>query len=101
MDPKEEKEIEQKIKRENKANLGAEELYAGIANGIPNEEDRGGDHDALNANLAGGQMTGSHMTNVNSQTDMELGGIADPGGIDPAMDREFLENIKKNMKKNQ
>jgi hypothetical protein len=101
MDPKEEKEIERKVKRENKANLGAEKLYAGIANGIPNEEDRGGDHDALNANLAGGQMAGSHVTNANTQTDLELGGIADPGGIDPAMDEQYLKNMRKNLKKNQ
>jgi hypothetical protein len=101
LDQKEEQEIERKIKHEKNVNLDAENLYAGIANGIPNEKDGAGDHDALNANLAGGQMSGSHVTDINTQTDLELGGIVDPGGIDPAMDREHLENIKKNMKKNQ
>lgn len=47
------------------------------------------DRDALNPILGpGGQVVGSHEVNANEQTDLDLGGIADPGGLNPAMDME-------------
>lgn len=101
MNRKEEQEIERKVKKENKTNADAEKLYAGITNGIPNEKNQGDNFDAVNANLVNGGMGGSHETNINTQTNLELGGLVDPGGLDPAMDRQFLKNMKKNLKKNE
>jgi hypothetical protein len=101
LDPKEEREIEDKVKKEQDKGYDAEKLYAGITNGIPNEKDQGGDFDALNANFNQGEVQGSHVTNINTQTDLELGGIEDPGGLDPALDKQFLKNMKKNIKQNQ
>ena len=96
LEPKEERKIETEVKKEQGADIDVQ-LYAGIANGIPNEKDKGGDYDALNANFAQGQMRGSHITNINTQTDLELGGIEDPGGVDPASDKQYLKNMKKNI----
>jgi hypothetical protein len=42
-----------------------DKLYTGITNGIPNENDNGGNCDALNANLAKGGMIG-HETDINT-----------------------------------
>ena len=58
--------------------------------------------DALNPTLnTQGQNIGTHATDINKQTDLELGAIADPGGIDPAADREFLEDMKDHIEKKQ
>ncbi|HEX7713567.1 MAG TPA: hypothetical protein VF531_06065 [Bacillota bacterium] len=56
-------------------------------------------HDALNPGLERGQMEGSHPVDVNAQTDINLGALADPGGMDPAMDRSFLEGMRESVKK--
>lgn len=100
LDPREERKIEVEVKKEQTTDVDVR-LYAGIANGIPNEKDKGGKYDALNANFAQSQMRGSHITNINTQTDLELGGIEDPGGLDPARDKEYLKDMKKNIKENQ
>ena len=101
MDRKEEREIEAKVKEEKGMGLAAENLYGSVANGLPNEEDNGGNYDALNATYGQGGIRGTHITDINKQTDLELGGLMDPGGIDAAMDQQFLENMAKNIKKNQ
>ena len=100
MDPKEERKIEAEVKKEQAVDVDAQ-LYTGIANGIPNEKDKGGNYDALNANFTQGEMRGSHITNINTQTNLELGGMEDPGGLDPVRDKEYLKDMKKNIKKNQ
>jgi hypothetical protein len=100
LDPKEKQKIEAEVKKEQAADVDAQ-LYAGIANGIPNEKDQGGNYDALNANFTQGEMRGSHITNINTQTDIELGGLEDPGGIDPVRDKEYLKNMKNHIKTNQ
>ncbi|MGE5581872.1 MAG: hypothetical protein ACM3X9_04960 [Bacillota bacterium] len=57
--------------------------------------------DALNPTLNRlGQGIGTHEADVNKQTDLELGALADPGGIDPAADSEFMEIMKPNIEKN-
>lgn len=79
MDQKEERKIEHNVKKEQATDTNGEKLYAGIANGIPNEKDNENDVDALNANFAGGQgLKGSHTTNINTQTDLELGASLTP-----------------------
>ena len=65
-------------------------------------EDGNDDYDAVNPNIGrGGQVQGSHNVNVNEQTDLELGALADPGGLDPASDRKFLQEMKDNINKNE
>ncbi len=99
MDPEEERKIEDKIKKENDVG-GVKDSYAGVANGLPNEKDRRGNKDALNANFYNGQVQGTHGTNINTQTDLELGGLMDPGGIDPAMDEQYLQKMQKDLRRN-
>lgn len=49
-------------------------------------------NDALNPMVgAAGQAGGSHQVDVNQQTDLELGALADPGGMDPAYEEEKME----------
>ncbi|HYH03124.1 MAG TPA: hypothetical protein VEC37_08495 [Bacillota bacterium] len=60
------------------------------------------DYDALNPLVGGGgQMAGSHETNINEQTNLNLGAVANPGGLDPAQDRQMLKNMKENIQKHQ
>ncbi len=57
-------------------------------------------HDALNpAFNKTGQGIGTHEVDINQQTDLELGALVDPGGIDPASDQEFLEEMSNNIAK--
>jgi hypothetical protein len=90
MEHQEMEKIEAEIKRQKGTGADAENLYAGITNGIPNQKDNSPDHDALNANFVKGEVRGTHDVNINSQTDLELGGIADPGGIDPAYEEQLM-----------
>ena len=57
-----------------------------------------GQYDALNPNLKGGQMQGSHSVNINTQTDLELGAIANPGGLDPAFEKEQMADQMKKVR---
>lgn len=58
--------------------------------------------DALNPSLNKiGQGTGTHEVDINRQTDLELGALADPGGIEPASDQEFLEEMGDKIEKKQ
>ncbi len=60
------------------------------------------DDDALNPVLnRKGQGIGTHEVDINKQTGLELGALADPGGVDPSSDQNFLEDMKKQIKKNQ
>ena len=60
------------------------------------------EYDALNPIVGGGgQMAGSHETNINEQTNLNLEAVANPGGLDPAQDRQMLKNMKKNIEKHQ
>lgn len=94
MNRKEERKLEAKIKKEQGSEVDAENLSAEIINAIPNERDRNGNYDAVNADLTSSQVKGTHETNINQHTDLELGGLADPGGLDPALDREFMRKMK-------
>lgn len=99
MDPQEERKIEHKVKKEQGVG-DPENLYASVANGIPNERDNGGDFDAVNAGLGQGGLQASHTTNINTQTNLELGGLEDPGGLDPALDNQYLHDMKKKLREN-
>jgi hypothetical protein len=50
------------------------------------------DYDALNPNIAsGGQVSGTHDVDINEQTNIELGALANPGGMDPAVDSQQMK----------
>ncbi|HEY8463437.1 MAG TPA: hypothetical protein VIM29_05345 [Bacillota bacterium] len=95
------------MKREKIHNLQEEGVCEGdgeeVKNAILNMALTGdAEYDALNPTVGGGgQLAGSHRTDINEQTNLNLGAVADPGGIDPASDRQMLRNMKRNIDKHQ
>jgi hypothetical protein len=87
-----------KVGDKNKVTMNPEtrEIHADIPLSAYTKND-----DSLNPTLNKmGQGIGTHEVDVNKQTDLELGALADPGGIDPSTDQEFLEEMSQKVEEN-